>query len=208
MAGKPTRLIMGYQGKQYKLLYYKFACGDGSFIFQLYRKPGDPPCVNPMTIKPGIETPIDFDAFEPAEYQEAHVSFHASGKIHSKSRDDVYHNRQDGIPFDTIREQLWLLAVAPVRPDNLVPLKGDVDNRRDIHLHLPENVEPFIIHLGVFRPGIEPQLNGESLLGGIITMKSDTSPFGIMIGMTAVQKTPECRIANWPPRTLQFKRLG
>lgn len=207
---KPARLVLGYKGCNYKLLSMFFG-NDNSVCFHLYRHPGEYPMRPTYDATQDGKTLIHFPGFEPTNIEEDHLSFHRSGQIHSRvNHPSKYRAVFQGLAFDEIEDCRLLLCVAPPQPDQLVRASDTLNPRRDIHLGLGDEIEPFYLQLGIYREKDKislPVVNETDYNGYIIHTRSGQE-FGIWVKVSLVAKKEPSVQINWPPFTLVLKRVS
>ena len=204
------RIILDYQGKNYKFMSFFVDRKDNSFYFHIYRKPNESP-MRPKTPLPDKSNflRIHFPDFEPTGFKENHISFHESGYIHSTdSMGKRYRDGIVGISFSKIKSHLFILGLAPKNPSDLVELSR-LDSSRDIHIALPNDIQPFILHFGVHRKeSLSLPALPNNLFDGLIMVQFDDKDFELLIAMTKVGAIPGVEKVDWPPFTLELKRTG
>ena len=208
---RPTRLILGYRGNSYKFMNFFVDKHDNSFYFHIYRESGETPMQSRGGAQKGKELKFNFPSSVPTGFPENKISFHKSGYIHSTDgMGQRYRDGVVGIPFAEIEAYMFILVVAPRHPVDMVRLTK-IDKKRDIHLHLRDDISPFLIHFAVVRKGAQqlPRIpSAEDLLGGVIMGEYDDKDFGLLIAATKVLKAPGVEEIAWPPFPLVLKRVG
>ena len=100
--------------------------------------------------------------------------------------------------------------MAPKNPLDMIELSM-VDSSRDIQIHLPDDMQPFVLHFGLHRKEnpLSPELLSNDLLGGgIIVGKFADKDYDLLIAMTKVGAPPGVEKVVWPLFTLVLKRIS
>ncbi len=208
---KPTRLIFTYRGKCYKFMSFFVDEHDNSFYFHIYRKKGETPMFcddHPSQAEP---LRIHFPSFKPTGFEENKISFHESGYIHSTDkRGKRYRDGVVGIPFENVQSFLFILAIAPKNPLEMIAATS-IDRQNDLQIHLKDDANPFVVQFAVVRKGTEsfPKMPSEqNLLSGFIKCDYRDRTFGLVLALTKVLNASQSIELNWPPFNLILKRVA
>jgi hypothetical protein len=209
MSAKHHRIILIYKGKTYKLMSF-FVNKDNSFYFNIYHKPGQLLMIpnNSISLNPNFLT-INPNIFKHTSFEENHISFHESGKIHLKGKNNSQIKVANGIPFSTINNNLQILVIVPKNPINLLECdKPDPD--RDLQINLPINIQPFTLNFWLHnkKSNTFPPAPKVNLLGGVIGGRFNNNDFELFLYMTPVYQKQGGNRVEWPSFTLRFFRTA
>lgn len=208
MQSKSQRIIFGYKNRNYKFVSFFTDKKDNSFYFHLYRRPGETPMEPKIPLHERGDSKIDFTSYHQTNFKENKISFHKSGYIHSTdNQGNRFKDGTIGIPFETIDSFLFILVLAPHNPTEMIKL-DKIDSTRDVHIGLPDNIEPFAVHFAVYKRNTNPKPNVLHRIGRIIKCEYNNKDFGLLICLSKVLKATGIDKVNWPPFTLVLKRIS
>ncbi|MFA5375360.1 MAG: hypothetical protein WC455_06380 [Dehalococcoidia bacterium] len=198
-----TRILFGYQGRDYKFMSFIANKTDNALYFRLYRKQIAPDITEESDI-----IRIQLPDSEPESFEGGRLSVMDDRLTQSKIIKRIRHSA-NGDPLAQAGANITILAVAPEHPSKMVDINGR--DPLDIHFALGGDVQPFVVNFIVHRKSCSelPLANANDLMGGrFIQCKFEDMDFDLLITMSKVETDADDGKVNWPPHSVVLKRLG
>lgn len=200
-----TRILFGYQGRDYKFVSFIADSADNAFHFRLFRK---------AATSDGGSTGecdiirIQLPEAEPDSFKGGRLSLVDDELIQSKTVKRMRHSAH-GDPSLQSGTNFKILSIAPEHPSGMVEISGH--DERDIHFALQGNAQPFMVNFIVHRKssGEMPLANGNDLMGGqFLQCRFENMDYDLLITLSKIPADAESDEVKWPPHSVVLKRIG
>ena len=159
MVRSSYRLVFEYEGKLFSYLKFFTTYSDNSFYFVFYgEKEYDLPVSK--QVLDSSNRKISLLDFNPISFRRNKISYHKSGRVHSKDKNGKKPSNQylSGIPFEDIEisEQIMFSLCPKIES---LPLYQKKKSDNTIIVPIPSKIKPFVVFFEVYRKSKRNQIN-------------------------------------------------
>lgn len=200
-----TRILFGYQGRDYKFVSFVADSSENALYFRLLR-------MTATSVGDSAEgcdiIRIQLPEAEPSSFEGGKLSIVDEGLTQSKIIKRTRHSAH-GDPSFQSGANITVLSIAPEHPSKMVETLGREE--RDIHFALQGDVRPFVVNFIVHRKssGEMPLADGNDLMGGqFMQCKFGDLDFDLLVALSKIPSDAESGEVKWPPHSVVLKRIG